>query len=477
MITHALGSTPRALGSRINGRTIRSLFRRHSPGIWYDPQDLTTLYQDASGTLPVYRPGTGKVDPPVGLMLDKSQGLELGPELFVPMEGYFDANDTNGIWAAYTPGTLSCDFINIKPNVFYELNSIGGASDRYRLQYKLQDGTFTLPIVKYSWVVEVIVTPSNATQMRLYFNSSASPATAVSIREIKGYHAYRSTTTARPTLSGRYNLLTATEALSTQSVKTVATSYTLSFSGTGTITLSGTATGTYSAGTHTITCTAGTLTCTVAGSVTRADLRVANDGGGLPPYQRVVDANTYDTAGFPLYLKFDGVDDFLQTASVDLTGTDEITIGAGSQRFGGGNYVRLYELTSDISTNVGAFVCMSPETAASNNIMFSMRGTTSPASAYIPGNTVSKKIASLFSGKLSADSYSVSVNSGDPVIITGDFGTGNFSNSTLFVGARGMGPQYFFNGRFYSLCIIGSLLPTSEQAVLKRYLNAKTRAY
>jgi len=180
-------------------------------GIWYDPQDLTTLFQDAQGTLPVYRPGTGLVDPPVGLMLDKSGG---------------------------------------------------------------------------------------------------------------GYHASQSTTTARPTLSGRYNLLTATETLSTQSVTTVATNYTLSFDGTGTITLSGKATGTYSAGTHTIPCTAGTLTCTVAGSVTRADLRVKRDGSDLPAYQSVTDADNYDTAGFPLFLKRDKVDDDLicQVPTGGITG-------------------------------------------------------------------------------------------------------------------------------------------------------------
>ena len=172
--------------------------RPDTTGIWYDPQDLTTLYQDAQGTLPVYMPGTGQVDPPVGLMMDKSGG---------------------------------------------------------------------------------------------------------------GYHAYQSTTTARPTLSGRYNLLTATETLATQSVTTAATTYTLSFSGEGTVTLSGTATGTYSAGTHTITCTAGTLTCTVDGSVTEADLRVKRDGSDLPAYQAVVDANNYDTEGFPLFLKRDMVDD------------------------------------------------------------------------------------------------------------------------------------------------------------------------
>jgi hypothetical protein len=184
-------------------------FLSANTGIWYDPQDLTTLFQDAQGTLPVYMPGTGQVDPPVGLMLDKSGG---------------------------------------------------------------------------------------------------------------GYHASQNTTTARPTLSGRYNLLTATETLATQSVTTEATDYTLSFSGEGTVTLSGTATGTYSAGTHTITCTKGTLTCTVDGSVTEADLRVKRDGSSLPAYQAVVDADNYDTEGFPLFLKRDKVDDDLIVKAPAITG-------------------------------------------------------------------------------------------------------------------------------------------------------------
>ena len=192
-------SLSRRFADILKGRTV----------IAYDPQDLTTLFQDAQGTLPVYRPGTGLVDPPVGLMLDKGGG---------------------------------------------------------------------------------------------------------------GYHASQTTTTARPTLSGRYNLLLATETLSTKSVTTTATNYTLSFSGTGTITLSGTATGPYSAGTHTITCTAGTLTCTVAGSVTRADLRRVTVQT-LPAYQSVTSATTYDTAGFPLFLKRDKVDDVLTCVAPAITGS------------------------------------------------------------------------------------------------------------------------------------------------------------
>ena len=47
-----------------------------------------------------------------------------------------------------------------------------------------------------------------------------------------------------------------------------------------------------------------------------ADLRVTNVGVGLPAYQRVAAATDYDTSGFPLYLRSDGVDDRLIGPSI-----------------------------------------------------------------------------------------------------------------------------------------------------------------
>ena len=46
---------------------IKSLFANNEVGFAYDPNDLTTLYQDAAGTIPVTAAGQ-----PVGLVLDKS---------------------------------------------------------------------------------------------------------------------------------------------------------------------------------------------------------------------------------------------------------------------------------------------------------------------------------------------------------------------------------------------------------------------
>jgi hypothetical protein len=53
-----------------------SLFAASEVGNWFDPSDLSTMFTDSAGTTPVTAPGQN-----VGLILDKGQGLVLGPEL------------------------------------------------------------------------------------------------------------------------------------------------------------------------------------------------------------------------------------------------------------------------------------------------------------------------------------------------------------------------------------------------------------
>lgn len=299
--------------------------------IVYDPQDLTTLFQNAGGTLPVYRPGSGQVDPPVGLSLDKGQGLELGPELMLNITNWFSI----GGWSV-VDGKLTISVPGAGTQCYKALYQ-----DEREVRYKrlsvvlditVASGTFLLlpggyqvaATVTTSGVYSFDVFVAHASSNKYIYlradDAFAGTVNSLSVREIRGYHAYQATPTARPKLSGRYNQLDATETLSTQSVTTAATDYTLRFEGTGTVTLSGTATGVKPAGTHTVTCTAGTLTLTVAGVVTKADLRVKRDGSSLPPYQRFDSATTYDTVGFPLYLWRDKVDDDLIVQTPAITG-------------------------------------------------------------------------------------------------------------------------------------------------------------
>lgn len=209
-----LSKTPRNI---LNQAIVRAIVSENN-GAWFDPSDLSTLYQDAAGTTPVTA-----VEQPVGKMLDKSGN---------------------------------------------------------------------------------------------------------------GYHATQSITASRPTLSARKNILLATETLATQSVTTIAAKYTLSFTGTGSVTLSGAATGTLTGtGTDncvslTVTPTAGTLTLTVSGSVTKAQLELGAVAG---PYQRVNTATDYDTDEryFPKYLKFDGIDDYMNLPYMGLYANGSASVVAG----------------------------------------------------------------------------------------------------------------------------------------------------
>lgn len=67
------------------------LFAAGEPGLWLDPSDLTTLFQDSLGKTPVTADGQ-----PVGLVLDKSRGLVPGPDLIA--NGAFDGGAAS--WAS-----------------------------------------------------------------------------------------------------------------------------------------------------------------------------------------------------------------------------------------------------------------------------------------------------------------------------------------------------------------------------------------
>ena len=64
-------------GAKLNFEIVmRKLFANGEQGFFYDPNDLSTMFQDAAGTVPVT--GAGQ---PVGLILDKSKGLASSSEL------------------------------------------------------------------------------------------------------------------------------------------------------------------------------------------------------------------------------------------------------------------------------------------------------------------------------------------------------------------------------------------------------------
>jgi hypothetical protein len=335
------------------------LFAAGEQGVWYDPSDLTTLFQDSAGTIPVTA-----VEQPVGRMLDLSG---------------------------------------------------------------------------------------------------------------RGNHATQTTSASRPVLSARVNLLLATATLSTQNVSTVAATYTLAFSGAGSITLSGTAIGVYTAGTYSVVCTTGALVLTVLGVVTNADFRVANDTA-LPAYQRVTTSTNYDTTGFPLYLQFDGVDDSMSTASISFTGTSQISVFNGIRKLSTAVDRIIFELSVNANTQSGSFYFLANPTGA-DNVALQLRGSLTNYGSY---STRVNPQTALFSFQLTTiasnaaaailarvNGVSVSAN-----FTVNNVSTGNFGNYPLYIGARN-NAGLFFNGRFYSVIVRGSATSAAQIGQTESWISGK----
>lgn len=302
----------------------------------------------------------------------------------------------------------------------------------------------------------------------------------------RGNHASQSTTTSRPILRNRYNLLTQTDSLSTQSITSVATSYTLRFSGTGTVTLSGTATGTLSAGITTFSATAGTLTLTVSGTVANGMLTPANES--FVPYQWVTTGAQstsnpvstvtagYDTdiTKFQPYLSFDGTDDWLATGSIDFSATDKMSVFAGMYWGALSNTGILLETSVNSGNNNGTFYCYVDRNFGPPRI--GIRGTASSKTFdATPGIVPLTRYAMSQNMDLSTANAGLRLN-GSAVGLTasGTTSPGNFAAAqALYIGRRA-GTSLPFAGRIYSLIIRGALTNSPQLEQTERWVATKT---
>lgn len=470
---------------------VAGLWRNGEQGVWYDSSDLSTMFQDPAGTTPVYMPGQGQPDPWIGLLLDKRLGLVRGPERLT--NGDFSAG--SAAWAvANNDATHTATFAS--GALQFKVDSLTPALTLSQLSVMTPGKWYEVTLVVTAWASGTIKTdvfaqasavlasgPGTFTT-RLLAASSVFSFTrgtptvditidSISIRELPGNHRWQGTATSRPVLSARYNLLTGTESLATQSVTVAATTYTLATGGSGSVTLSGAASGTYASGSRSITCTAGTLTLTVSGSVTQADLRSSTDGVGLPPYQRVVDASTYDTVGFPLYRKPDGVDDWMQTAAVDFSGTDKVTVAMAVRKLSDAARAMLIELGTAAENIAGNFAVEAPS-AGLKNLAARASGSSSVNTAQT-ASALAPLSAVLLARIDSAAGVRLRINGGAWTENKTPFG-GNFVNAPLYFDRR-TGSLMPSSARDYNTLIVGRLLTGPETAAVEKFLRQKSRAY
>lgn len=247
--------------------------------------------------------------------------------------------------------------------------------------------------------------------------------------------------------TGRRNLLNATETLATQSVTVTAAAHTLAFTGTGTVTLSGASTagpliGTGASNRVTLTFTpiAASLTLTVTGSVTLAQLEL---GSTATAYQRVNSQYDITEAGVPTcyYVQADGVDDAYVTPTI-TPNTDKVQVFAGIRKLSDASRGLLAEFSATPSLN--SFTLFAPNSSA-NEYAWTSRGTgvASITSATTYPAPISNVITGL--GDISGDTATLRVNGTQVAQSTADQGTGNFLAYPAYIYSRG-GTSLPFNG-------------------------------
>jgi hypothetical protein len=221
------------IGKPVIDPAMLDLFVYNEQGLWLDPSDLSTLFQDTAGTTPVTAPGQT-----VALALDKRLGLRRGPELVSNGDfsngpaGYVEA--LNGT-ISYANATMLATGTTGNTGVYRDVAVVAGRP--YQVSWRQVSGSnnriniyngasFASSLYNngvgdtITGTRSVIVLPT-ATVLRIYIHTApgfTAEFDNVSVRDLEGNHLIQPVALSRPTLGrhpvgGRRNLLTYTEDL------------------------------------------------------------------------------------------------------------------------------------------------------------------------------------------------------------------------------------------------------------------------
>lgn len=505
------------------------LFSGNTPGFWYDPNDLSTMFQDASGTVPVSTGGQ-----PVGLMLDKSKGLKRSSNF-----------NTNGTWAAGAEWTINGEiatfsgtgsFTNL--DKLFMANPITKIGDILKISINVLSITGSLQVI-LSGGDKAYITKSGVNNLflksggnygQVRFQGGNGVTATISlpslvIEEVAGSHAYQTTSALRPILRQTPILgselvvngnlsnglegwvasnaaiitnvnntlrVTSTDVANAQArqagtssagktvecsvnfkSKTGASSYVR-------LALYSVATGNVGVADSLISTTSGTLTFTTQVPSNFAGNLVLQLGGAASGDSVDFDDVTIkEITGYRTdqnYLAFDGIDDFLQTNNIDFTGTDKVTVIAAVRKLSDTSAASIVEASSVI-TNPGAFALQAPNANSSNTYSARVNGNPS-----LIGNAIQTGYNAPHSAVLTASinlaatdnkKVSLRVNRSGTAYNGETVNSGMLGNYPLYIGRRA-GTSLPFNGYLYSLIGIGNLVSDEDTILLEKLMALKT---
>jgi hypothetical protein len=412
-----------------------SLFAAGEQGGWYDPSDLSTLFQDSAGTTPVTTPGQS-----VGLMLDKSgrgnhatqsNAAQRPTYGIVPAVGRrnqitFTEQLDNAIWTLARGGTVSTPVRT--PNF---ATAPDGTTTATRLQITAGAATTASD---FGLLRQVVNVPASS-----QFNSSI---------------WLRSNTGANQSVTLRYNEGASAVVTVTSVWQRLA------------------ANGANGAPSFDV----GVRGDTLANS--NVDILLwqpqAETGSTATAYQRVGTAFDVTEAGVASmsYVSFDGTDDGMLTGNI-VPGTDKAQVFAGVRKLSDAAVGEVVGLSASPGGLAGTFFLRAPN-SASASYQYRSRGTTANGVIYTNA-LVAAPVTNVLTGlsDISGPSEALRVNGAVVGSNTLTQGTGNYLTYPLYIGRTGSTSNPF-NGQIFGLIVrFGTNLPASTISQTETWLGAR----
>jgi hypothetical protein len=428
------------------------LFLAGEQGAWYDPSDLSTLFQDAAGATPVTA-----VEQPVRLMRDKSGR---GNNATAPSDAArpvlrarynsltYSEELTNAAYTTVRASIASSTAVSAPIGVssLFKLTEDSSASNTHIFL-----SSANTPVISGTRYITTIY--ARAAERSWFALQEGQGVTATAYFNLATGNVGTVSGTGSPTASiedignGWYRCYlnwTAVGAAARIRVFLATGDNAVVYTGNGT-------SGIYLTGTQ------------IVSSVDNTSI------GGK--YQRIAAATDYNTVGFLPYLAYDGTNSSMSTSAIDFTATNKMSVFAGLTKLSDAAQAVVAEISATIASNNGSFLLTAPNSAAAN-YNFSSKGTTQVDNTV---TTYTAPITNVVTGlaDIGAPSNIIRVNGVQAGSSASSQGTGNFGNYALFIGGRN-NASLRLNGRLYGLIVRGAASSAAQITSTERWMADKT---
>jgi hypothetical protein len=403
------------------------LFAAGEQGVWYDPSDFSTMFQDASGTIPVTA-----IEQPVGRILDKSGR----------------GNHASQVTSASRP------ILSARINLLTQTNNIVAA---------------TWPTQFITNATRTNASLSVTTNEGFVYIRTSSSNTLAATQHIASFDVVCDTTVANVPFRVSFGIGAGSALVSLTAGITQRVSITFTPQAT---------TSNFAIGldARNAIVPGGSNETGYIVTISNPDFRSINENVGIPVYQRVTTSTDYDVTGFPYYLRFDGIDDSMQTASINPGAVNKVQVFSGIRKISDAAQGVVAEWSANIGSNNGTFLLAAPD-GATSTFGFDNKGTIQVDA--VASSLVAPLIRIVTGlGDISGDTATIRINGVQADQDTADQGTGNYSTQALYIGRRN-NASLPFNGRLYAFIVRfdSNNLSAYIIAETETWANGKAKAY